>query len=1130
MGALGQTLAKHREAIVAELRRSLAASAQPGAAGLEAAVDELFGALAARLQVREDPRLAEALQHLLRYGTLPPGVILGALLRLAAEMRSALLNESPNRRTAALASAAIDRVLAETVEQLAREEAPKSEASRSPRQPPAPRDPTILRDIREALAGPAGDDMVASVISLAVHTNASAKGATMVGTQQHCRDVAHAVMQRAGAALVTAGAPLLCAYLPARVGDGDAEEALALAIELGRQPELRACSIGVARARLCVSGEGEAFGEAILRATALAAQAEAGHVLCAAEVWERNKDLYVMRASKHALEGYLLNPEQPRWSERWEQAALVAQPELVGHAELLSQLVAHLADPTRQTQLITLRGRAGAGKHLLLETALARAGVAEERVLYGAPHALAAAPYWTLLRMLEPLEASEALLEHPIDLDDGDLARPRADLAANFAAALEKVAAESAQPLVLVVDDADRLDKPTAAVLGHALRAYRGPSRLSLVMLTRRPCNLIKTSAPRHEIFLPRLAASELATMTRAMLEQDELPPGVLALIEAHSEGLPAMAVNLVRFLVESGYLQRRHGLWDCAEPVTTQAAPRQLSELARRRVEQLPAGLLAVLKAAATLGDGASLAALELVVVNQGITHDELLRALSLLGELDFLRARRGAPAVRFSQTLFLQTAYELQTPDERRTNHRLAAAALEEHTPHALDNTPAVLFSHWGLAAETERARQVGVRAAEQALHLGDPKSAMAILAAALPLCAGEDAEAVTARFDLLIVRERLHDMRGRRAEQKDDLRQLAALGQQLGDPLRRGRALHRAARLNLLLGDAAKARGLARKAVETLRAADPLDLSNALRTLALVLWHERDLPGARAALDEALAIYGSLRHARGAGFVLHSLGLFALDSGLIDAAQRHLELALGVKRETQDKGGEAAVLEALGQVATCAGERDRAAAHLGAALELHTTAGDLLGAARAQLSLAECLLATEPARAGGLAKASLKTFAAEGRRRAETEARLLLGRSLLRLGKREAASRQVEGALAGADSLGGRLLGLRCRLAQAEVDLAYSSHERTLRAAGAAEGAAAMALAAGANRWRIEALSVLAEAQSKLGNDAMARAAAAEALSLLRERTPVGLDATAVRERCAAVLGSPPQTTLQ
>jgi hypothetical protein len=71
-----------------------------------------------------------------------------------------------------------------------------------------------------------------------------------------------------------------------------------------------------------------------------------------------------------------------------------------------------------------------------------------------------------------------------------------------------------------------------------------------------------------------------------------------------------------------------------------------------------------------------------------------------------------------------------------------------------------------------------------------------------------------------------------------------------------------------------------------------------------------------------------------------------------------------------------------------------------------------------------------------------------------------------------------------------------------------------------AASARNAAHLAQKIGATRWRIEALSLLAVALLESSSSEAAKAGA-EALALLDERVPVGLDVRLIKNRCAAAL---------
>jgi len=1171
MSILAESLDKHRAQVIADTRRGLLeatnAHSRGSAAQLAAHSEELFDALAARLRVHDEPRLPTLIAALGR--RLPQPLVIAALVRLAMHTRTLLLRDSPSRRVAAVASAAIDRALAETIAGLDALAAPSRGASPLERPPPvsaaalgAKREPTLVRNIRETLSAMAGDDMTASVVAIGVRPAVRARGATMVRTKQRVHDIASAVIARSGFAPLRAGAALLGAYVPARVDEADAHEALALALELARLPELTGCGIGVARGRLCANDKdpGEVFGEALLQATALAARAESGHVLCGEPIWNITRETFLLRAVAPGPTAYALNPEQPAWSERWEQAALLAEPTLAGRDDLVTTLAALLCGNDRSApRLLGLRGRSGMGRTSVLRAALARAAVPAARTLTGATHPLAPLPYWPLITMLrqaleleqdevrpqavatavlrlaeEPLASPhvtrslgilQALLA-PQDDDrlhaDAEGSTSAQEIAAAIHAVITSVAARSSVSLVLVVNDAHRLDAPSAQAIARLLaRDDATAPRLTVVLCYRQtfraPAALNRVVL--RELSIGRLDAESIHNVAASMLDQEDLPEGLATLLAARAEGSPLAANCLVRFLVETGAVQHRRGAWMAALDLAAAEIPRRLPELVRRRIEQLPAPLLALLKAAATLADPITWPALELIAVSQGVSHDDLRRDVGLLVELGFLRHAEGEP-LHFCHAMLREVAYRIQTPEERRLAHRLAANALGERYPGAKRQLAAVLFAHFAGAGETTLARAAAVYSVSHTLALHDERGAAALITAGLAFCEGDEQEARVARFELLLARERIEDAHSARQAQRTTLRELAALAELLTDRSRQGTALHRAARLNLICGHIGEARELADRAVELLRPVDALGLSNALRTLALVHWHDRDVARARAALDEALAIYTRLGHARGMGFVLHSLGMFALDSGALPQARRYLGLALEKKRGAGDGAGEAAVLDALGQTAACAGDLELAQQSFTHAIDSREAAGDVEAAAHSRLNLAQAVLANDAPRAELLTRTALAALRGSRRGAALVEGRLLLARCLLAERRRDAAWRCATRAAAQAETLTARLLSVRVQTTLAEIDLAYRGAERATRAAATAGQAALGAAKAGAARWQIEALSLRALALARL-HERSASDVAEQALRLLAAKKPSGIDAAVIEARCRLVI---------
>ncbi len=1175
MSSIGNAVDKHRLRIVAEVETVLwndnPGLRSIGRSEVRGLVDQLVTALVSRVELADDPVLNHLLRHAISTELLSPATLIGTLIRIAGAVRSVLNLEVSNRRAVAIASTALDRAVAEVIEEL-RGDLVMIGATDPGVAPPERREATIVRNIREILGGGLGDaeEVTASLVFVVLREDGLSTDAG--GLRR--RDAVHArcvrLIDEGGARVVMETPMVVGACITARVDDTDVHEAVALALAIQRADELSQCGFGIVRGRVLLvpsdSGDSHTVsGEIVTRGLALATTAKPGVVLTDESVHALAGDIFALRPVSATESAFRLDPDQPQWLDRWEQASLIGEPEFVGRTEVLQKLRTHLRSPTRKVTLVGLRGPTAVGKDRLLAAGLDGLGIPAERIFRAEPHPLTPAPYWAVITVVRKLlglddgPVREARLRQSLErldeasatttslrsllptvsallgvdeadesmIDSSDTIEPvalRSEIAKTLRLLLEAAADQQPdRPLVLALRDVQNADLPTMHALAHVVRNYQGTAQLIVALCYhgtfRPPATFV--DAGLLELPVPPLNRQEVVQIAASMLDQDDVPPDIAAVLRNRSAKLPMTAIVIVRYLVELGALQRRAGVWAPASPVRPADIPRRLTDLLARRIALLPAQLSSLLKSAATVGEPLAWNTLELIWVSRGLAHDELQRSIGLLQEMGFLAQGDDRSTLRFAHPIVRQVAYRMQSEDERRETHRLTVVAYRERYPDAIRQIPSVIFRHCMESGDACGARDAAVQAVRRALLLHDHKRGLAVVAEALGSSIDDSVDGTRAHFDLLAVRERIYDARGNRAEQRADVRVMVSLAEKAGDERRLGVALHRAARLNLLTGDLPRARAVAGKALARLRHGDPLDLSNALRTLALIRWQERDPAEAAAALNEALQIYERLGHRRGMGFVLHNLGLFALDTGAVDQARHYFERSLALKEETEDPQGRAVVLDGLGQVALLGAEPDVAAERFEAALGIRAAAGDTSGIAQTEVHLGLARLSRDPASAEALARSALEQSHNRRQARTKVEANILLARALLAQGSKEAASRASSQALRGADDLGAQIIKIRARLVRAEVDLAYRSKKRLERAAALADEAAHTSLQAGAVRWRIEALSVLAEARQRLENDD-AIEAAQEALALLSERQAVGLDVALIQRRCYAVLG--------
>ena len=133
---------------------------------LKDTVADLLDALVDRVHLADSVRLHDLTHDLVARRALPSALLFEMLVRLAAALRGVLLLEVENRRAACIASAALDRAVAELLGSM-RAESRAPEPTANTRAAPSPfRDPTMIRNIREMLAQSAGEAHTASIVAV----------------------------------------------------------------------------------------------------------------------------------------------------------------------------------------------------------------------------------------------------------------------------------------------------------------------------------------------------------------------------------------------------------------------------------------------------------------------------------------------------------------------------------------------------------------------------------------------------------------------------------------------------------------------------------------------------------------------------------------------------------------------------------------------------------------------------------------------------------------------------------------------------------------------------------------------------------------------------------------------------
>jgi diguanylate cyclase (GGDEF)-like protein len=187
----------------------------------------------------------------------------------------------------------------------------------------------------------------------------------------------------------------------------------------------------------------------------------------------------------------------------------------------------------------------------------------------------------------------------------GDVAHGAALTRRAIAALLDALGAPG-RPAIVMLDDFQWADELSLELLGD-WAGTSTPRRHVLVLAGFRTEEVdrdhpLRSMATVDAIGLDALDHGEMAALVESMV--GELPAGVLELVMQASEGMPFVAVELLRGLVETGILKLQGQEWALDEtrlPDTQSSV--KAAEIAVARIDQLPGEVLDVLSTAAVVG-----------------------------------------------------------------------------------------------------------------------------------------------------------------------------------------------------------------------------------------------------------------------------------------------------------------------------------------------------------------------------------------------------------------------------------------------------------------------------------------------------------------------------------------------
>ncbi|HZX01448.1 helix-turn-helix transcriptional regulator [Kribbella sp.] len=260
-----------------------------------------------------------------------------------------------------------------------------------------------------------------------------------------------------------------------------------------------------------------------------------------------------------------------------------------------------------------------------------------------------------------------------------------------------------AEPVTLIVDDAQWLDQASVGSLGFALRTI-DPRRLSVVLASRpdpgAAAELIRVLVePRREVELRPLPDWAIGQLLRKRLGLRWTPPMSAGVARA-SGGNPFLAL-MIALAMQSDLSKWRWSSQEGHEPIFP--VPPSLAGLLGEKVSVLLSqdarDVLLLVSAAGRL---------TVSQLQRMVEETRLRSALEAAADADVARVGAGA-LVAFTHPLLASALYDAAAPDARRRTHRMLAEKLEDPVERARHRAQSIVAPDEAAAGELERAAEI-------------------------------------------------------------------------------------------------------------------------------------------------------------------------------------------------------------------------------------------------------------------------------------------------------------------------------------------------------------------------------------------------------------------------------------
>ncbi|MBN2585963.1 MAG: tetratricopeptide repeat protein [Candidatus Fermentibacteraceae bacterium] len=478
-------------------------------------------------------------------------------------------------------------------------------------------------------------------------------------------------------------------------------------------------------------------------------------------------------------------------------------------------------------------------------------------------------------------------------------------------------------------------------------------------------------------IDIPPLSEDATAQLVRSVLRSagrfPDNPDGRILLrgIFTKSSGLPFIAVEMLRLLIESGFLALHGDRWELESGDWEETVPESVRGLLRCRIDSLSRSERKTLQIASITGRRFDVRVLrgvagQLDPVLSGEV-DSCVAAMAGEGILESVSGQ-GGDVFEFSSPVFQEIASSTVLRQNRMTVHRATAEELERIFGSSPGRFSAEIALHLQAAGDTLRAVSSGFKALEYLAGTYQNEECLSFSRLMEGWVAGSDQpERGDILMEILIRRQNVQYRTGRLDDMEKTLIRQLELALQRGGDVELGKTYCSYGELKRMRRDSPAAREYLDRAIECSRRGGDLNvLGMSLSNMGALLHGLGESEGAVRCFKEAISVQEQCGNSRSAAIAMLNLSAMHIDADRVDLGLELLEKALGNFRKVSYKTGEASALLNMGLLLEKEGRPEKAPGILREAVTLSRETGFRHGLANSLAVLGRILADTDPVEA--------------------------------------------------------------------------------------------------------------------------------------------------------------------